>query len=223
MRRSEFAIDIDNDPQEIAAFLHEQFFGYLATTGEDGFPRIKPLNFVYDEQQHVIYFHSSRKGEKMSQLAADPRASFAVAEMHSLIPSYFTNPVNACPATNFFRSVYMKGTVHVVTDLQEKAAAFTAFMEKLQPEGGYEPFDWTQPGYKQQEAAVSLMKLQIEHLSAKFKFGQNLTPQKVEQVEHGLAHRQAPGDEATIEWMRKLCPHRSALDGQVTATDNETS
>ncbi|MMZ62266.1 Pyridoxamine 5'-phosphate oxidase [compost metagenome] len=134
MRRKEFHVE---DKQEIEMFLKEMSFGFLGTVGSDGWSRVTPLNFVYDG--NYFYFHGSLAGEKMKHLAHDPRVSFTVAKEYAIIPSYFTDPLLACPASAFFKSVMVRGIVEKVEDLNEKASAFTMFMEKLQPEGGYQP------------------------------------------------------------------------------------
>ncbi|KHF34821.1 Pyridoxamine 5'-phosphate oxidase [Paenibacillus sp. P1XP2] len=78
MRRDEFSVD---EEKEIEAFLSGMSFGFLGTVGEDGRPRVTPLNFVYD--QGIFYFHGSRIGEKMNHLKASPMVSFSVADEYA--------------------------------------------------------------------------------------------------------------------------------------------
>lgn len=202
MRRKEFSI---KEQQEIESFLAEMTFGFLGTLSEDGWPYITPLNFVYFEGN--IYFHGSKIGDKMKQLKQDPRVTFSVAKEYALIPSYFTDPTYACPATAFFKSVLLKGTAHLVENPSEKARVFTAFMHKLQPEGGYEPFNLEDPSYVRQINGVAMIRIQVESISAKFKFGQNASDSKRNQIVSGLSERQALYDEETIDMMKKYCPH----------------
>lgn len=202
MRRKEFEVE---QQQEIEDFLQEMSFGFLGTVSEDGWPRVTPLNFVY--HAGALYFHGSKSGEKMKQLANNPRVTFAVAKEYALIPSYFTDATYACPATAFFKSVLIKGIAHLVDNLEEKAQAFTAFMQKLQPEGGYAPFDLKDPNYAGQLKAVALVRIEIDDITAKFKFGQNLNEAKREQLTTGLIERQAPLDKETLELMEKYCPY----------------
>lgn len=205
MRRSEFEVQ---DQELINVFMHEQQYGVLGTHGGDGYPRLTPILFVYLPEHQAVYFHSSRKGEKVELLNGCPLASFSVSEMHALIPSYFTDAVYACPATTYFRSVHIRGTMEIVHAEAEKLAFLTAFMNKLQPEGGYEPFDLSMEGYAKQEAAIFIYKLSIKEMTAKFKFGQNATGDKRAHIIAGLQKRQADGDQTTLEWMDTLCPVR---------------
>lgn len=202
MRRQEFAV---MDTNEIEQFLGEQTFGYLATNGEDGFPSIKPLNFVYI--QGVVYMHGSRSGQKMNEIRRDAKATFSVASEYALIPSYWVDPTYACPATAYFKSVMFKGNLSIVEEQAEKSLAFSAFMGKLQPEGGYEPFDSQTIDYTSRLKGVAVIRLTPEHLSAKYKFGQNLKETEREALIHELRHRGGVKDEETIQLMKQYCPH----------------
>ena len=202
MRRKEFTVE---EQAEIDAFLQEMSFGFLGTHDEEGWPHVTPLNFVYYKGD--IYFHGSKIGEKMRSIAADKRVSFAVAKEFALIPSYWSDPTFACPATAFFKSVHAKGKAELVTELAEKAEVFTAFMQKLQPEGGYEPIDPTHPGYAKHLAATAIVKLTVEAMSAKFKFGQNWPETKVDKVSEALQERGKELDEETARLMKLYCPH----------------
>lgn len=201
MRRKEFAVE---NEQEITEFLREMSFGFLGSVGEDGWSRVTPLNFVYDGQS--VYFHGSLAGEKMKHLAHDPRVSFTVAKEYAIIPSYFTDPHLACPASAFFKSVMIRGIAERVEDPEEKAAALSLFMEKLQPEGGYDPIKAGDPQYSGQLKAVALVKIVPEALHAKFKFGQNMNETKFSKVVAGLEERQNALDPETVELMKKFCP-----------------
>ncbi|WP_281889239.1 pyridoxamine 5'-phosphate oxidase family protein [Paenibacillus sp. YYML68] len=202
MRRIDSAIA---DQEELELFLADMSYGTLGTWGEDGWPELTPLNFVYDGG--CIYFHGSRIGQKMSNLKAQPRVTFSVAKEYAIIPSYYLDPKLACPATAYFKSVLIKGTAQLVNELEEKALALAAFMRKLQPEGGYAPIDPADADYLPQLRATAIVKINVETMSAKFKFGQNLTEPKRESIMDGLARRGAELDHETMELMRKYCPH----------------
>ena len=202
MRRKEFTIA---EQAEMDAFLQEMTFGFMATVGEDGWPHIKALNFVCVDG--ALYFHGSKIGEKIEDLKADNRVTFSVAKEYSIIPSYFSDPKLACPATAFFKSVTMRGRAVIVEDLGEKARAFTAFMEKLQPEGGYEPIDPEDQEYANNLFGVALVKVEVEEWSAKFKFGQNLPEAKFGKLVSSLEGRGTELDQETIAMMEKYCPH----------------
>jgi len=206
MRRSTFHM---KEQEEIEAFLQEMTFGFLGTYGEDGYPHMTPLNFAY--ANGAFYMHGSRVGQKMNNLRANPRVTFAVAKEFALIPSYWIDPEIACPATAFFKSVFVRGEAVVVEEAEEKASAFEAFMRKLQPEGGYEPITPDHPRYAKELKAVALLKIVVHDMTAKFKFGQNWSETRIEDIAGRLDDRGRGLDAETAELMKRFCPHHRIL------------
>lgn len=205
MRRDEFAV---MNQEELAELLNEMSYGVLGTAGEDGWPELTPLNYVYWEG--AIYFHGSKAGQKMANLKADPKVTFSVSKEYAILPSYFSDPKLACPATAYFKSVLIKGYGEIVTDLELKAAALGAFMRKLQPEGGYAPIDPADTDYAGQLKATSVVRIRIEYITGKFKFGQNLKPEARSNITGLLRERGNELDAETAELMNKYCPHHQA-------------
>ncbi|XID95722.1 pyridoxamine 5'-phosphate oxidase family protein [Paenibacillaceae bacterium WGS1546] len=196
MRRKEF----QTTEPECEAFLNEKTEGVLTFRGPDGWPKATPLNYVYHEGS--IYFHGSKKGEKMEGLAIDPRAEFVAYQAHAFIPSYFSDPYLACPATVFFRSVRVRGTVRQVEDAGEKAKALSALLRRMQPEGGHAPIDAADERYASSLRGVSVLRLEPEQITGKFKFGQNMTEPRREKIVEALARRDLPDDADTIVRVR---------------------
>lgn len=201
MRRDEFAIE---DPKEIEDFLNGMSFGFLGTVDEHGLPRVTPLNFVY--VQESFYFHGSRLGEKMEHLRRTPAVSFTVADEYALIPSYFSDPEMACPATAYFKSVTAAGEAFLVDDPEEKALAMEAMMRKLQPEGGYRTIDAGDRAYASRLKGVAVIKLVPKRMSAKFKFGQNLKPDRLQDMIGRLEQRGRSRDGETAAHICKYYP-----------------
>lgn len=198
MRRKEFAVE---DRREAEQFLEEMSYGFLGTAGENGDPAITPLNFVYF--RGALYFHGSQIGAKMDNLRRQSRVCFCVAREYALIPSYFTDAKYACPATAFFKSVLIRGRAEIVQDPAEKAEVFASFMRKLQPEGGYAPIDLNDEGYARQIRGTAIVKIRVEEMTAKFKFGQNWPEEKRSRVERQLLERGRDADADTVEQMRR--------------------
>lgn len=59
----------------------------------------------------------------------------------------------------------------MVEDLSEKAEMLGALMRKLQPAGGYAPITPDDADYIPRLKGVSVVKIAVEEISAKFKFG----------------------------------------------------
>lgn len=204
MRRKEFSVDYETEGRvEIESFLNEMTFGFLGTQAE-GHPHITPLNYVYHEG--TFYMHGSRIGQKMRDIAEREAVTFAVAKEYSIIPSYFSGAEIACPATAFFKSVVAYGSISEVTDLDQKCEAFSLFMKRLQPEGGYRPFSAEDPEYRKNLKGVAMLQIIPERLTAKFKFGQNQGERVWRLIAQNLKERNTPDSLQTLSEMERRCP-----------------
>ena len=198
VRRTDYEM---TERDQMEKLLAEATHGFLGLTGPDGWPRVVPLNYVTLDGK--LYFHGATEGEKMDSLAADDRVTFVVVEDFSLVPSYFRDPKFACPATQYYKAVAIRGRARIVEDNDEKARALQALMEKLQPEGGYVPITAEEPMYRKSLRTTAVVAIEIERMTAKFKFGQNLPSSKREEVADQLTARGCPIDHRTVEAMRE--------------------
>jgi len=184
------------DMQLITEVLDNAEYGVLALQGDK--PYAIPVNFVY--YKNAIYFHGSYKGKKMDLIRSNPHASFNVVTNHSVIPSYIMSKDElACPATAFFKSVTIDGKIELIDTNEEKRKIFDALMKKLQPEGKYISFDSEK--YNGVLERVAVLKINIESISAKFKFGQNYTKSKKEFILNNLKNRNTPNDNEIVKLM----------------------
>ena len=156
---------------------------------------------MHDED--TVYFHGSLSGRKMKTLKANPSVSFSIVENFSLIASYFSSTEGlACPATQFFKSIIIDGEVSIVTKKQEKVNAMTLLMQKLQPEGGYKPFE--DGVYEKMLNATAVLKIEVKELRAKFKFGQHLDKERFDMILSHLEKRDSQIDQETIKMMKEM-------------------
>ncbi len=117
------------------------------------------------------------------------------------IPSYFTDPEKACPATTFFRSVQVHGTLERIDDPYVKADALQRIMQRYQPEGGHVPIHFDTPLYQNAVRGVLVMGIRLENLTGKAKLGQNKQPAEVQNIMDRLWQRGGRGDPETIALM----------------------
>ena len=200
MRRKEHEIA---DGAEIENFLVQSSYGTLAIPGPD-YPVVIPLNFVWFE--NAVYFHTSKAGEKAELFKQLPKVTFSVSREFTIVPSIFSDSKLACPATAFFKSVLIYGIAVLIEDAQAKSDVLAAFMRKLQPEGGYLPFAPDHEDYKNKIRTVGIIRLQPVKISAKFKFGQNLTKARCDQIRTALLRRGQAGDPEAVREMEKYSP-----------------
>ena len=205
MRRTDYEM---SERVRMEQLLATATHGYLGTVRADGWPMVVPLNFVFADER--IYFHGATEGEKMEAVARDDRVTFTVVEEFSLVPSHFRDPRYACPATQYYKAVMVRGRARVVEEAAEKARALQALMEKLQPEGGYVPITADEPLYRKSLRTTAVVAVEVEEMTGKFKFGQNLPASKREEVATRLEARGCPIDHATVEAMRDFGSKRRA-------------
>lgn len=186
--------------------LDKAEYGTLALSN-DNIPYAVPLNFVRIEE--AIYFHGALKNKKMKMLKQNPSVSFSVVEDYALIDSDFSSTEGlACPATQFFKSVSIDGVASLLECRDEKAKVFEALMQKLQPKGGYKPF--SDRVYDKAIKATAVVKLKMDNLSCKFKFGQHLSEERFEMI---ISHLQERGTQVDMETVKLMKAQRGATDG----------
>ena len=190
------------DPKDLDEVLDAVTWGTLGLAGADGFPTLVPVNYVRVGEN--IVFHGATAGEKMELLAACGDATFLVVEPYAFIPSYASDPVRACPCTQFFKSVLLYGKVAQVEDPARKAELLQALMRKLQPEGGHTPITAPDPMYRASLAGVAVLELTVARRSGKFAFGQTFPEARRASVEALLATRGGPMDRETLEAMGRF-------------------
>lgn len=204
MRRDELR---STDPALFAELAVAVEVGELALVTADGSPRVIPLNFAAVGE--TVYFHGALAGEKFD-LCRDGGApcSFAVTRPYSLIPSTWTAPRYACPATHFFKSVEIRGRCGLVDDPAEKARALQALMEKYQPDGGFDPITADDPVYAKALAGVGVFRIRGDW-TGKEKFGVNERAELRRRWVEKLRERGAPRDLETALEIEKTLEERS--------------
>ncbi len=149
------------DRNVITELLSRSHVGRLGTIGKNGYPMIKPLNFIY--VQGKIYFHSAREGEKIEDIARNNRVCFEVD-----FPMAYTRTEEIpCKADYLYRSVIIKGKAAVVESQSERLYALKQLMEKYQPEGGYGEFP------EDKLLITAVIRINIEEITGKENLGKN--------------------------------------------------
>lgn len=196
MRRTEFDIKDENSIKEV---LESCEYGTLSLINGEK-PYCVALNFVYFKGS--IYFHGSSEGKKIETIKANSNGAFLAVNPYSIIPSHFFDTVAACPATQFFSSVFIEGALSFIENSDEKAEVLNALMNKLQKEGGYEEISYNKPMYTKMIDKVMVIELKPENISCKIKVGQNLNDEKRDKLFEKLENRSSKVDMQTIKEMK---------------------
>jgi nitroimidazol reductase NimA-like FMN-containing flavoprotein (pyridoxamine 5'-phosphate oxidase superfamily) len=203
MRREIFRM-----PHERAlALLRRVPLVHLASTTPDGLPVLRALDAAILDD--AIAFHGSPTGEKT--LCVGRPAVVAAEELVAHLPSWFSDPERACPATTLYRSVQVHGTLRAVEDPARKALALEGLMRRWQPEGRYRPIDPSDPLYRNALAGVQVLEVGFEQVDGKEKLLQNKRPEEILQLVERLRERNAPGDAAAIAAILEVNPEVNGL------------
>jgi nitroimidazol reductase NimA-like FMN-containing flavoprotein (pyridoxamine 5'-phosphate oxidase superfamily) len=198
MRRDEFKSD---DRQEFEYITRMAEVGHLGVVVADGYPRVVPVNFAVDGT--TVYFHGATEGEKFLALESSPKVTFSIELPLSIIPSYWIGRENAGGATHYYKSILMRGTGQVVTDVTDKAHGLQLLMEKYQPEGGYRRVTAADPFYLDIVRNTAVFRVDPVQIDIKIKLPFN-KPEEFRRslIERLTARAQGP-DLATAAALRK--------------------
>src|SRR3990172_7789059 len=164
------------DVSVIAGLLKTCHIGRLGTNGRNGYPVVKPLNFVYHDGK--IYFHTALAGEKIEDIKRNNRVCFETD-----LPIAFVRAVNQpCEAEYLYRSVVIKGRASLVEDHEERMQAFRSLMEKYQPQGGFGHYE------KEKLGRTGIVRIDVEEMTGKEDLGKaDHRERALDALERGLA------------------------------------
>lgn len=189
MRRNHSEV---TDPAEIQRILSLTNIGRLATSGQDGYPYITPVNFVSLEDK--IYFHCAPKGEKLDNLMHNPRVCFEVDLPLSYIDIGLDPNRPICHLHQFYHCVIIRGSASVVQDGKLKVAVLNALIAKHEGTDDFEKVTEDMSGCK----ACAVIEVKPESITAKSDLIQNKSEEDRRAVAEYLFRRNQPGDRETV-------------------------
>jgi nitroimidazol reductase NimA-like FMN-containing flavoprotein (pyridoxamine 5'-phosphate oxidase superfamily) len=185
MREKQCEITEKNEIEDI--LLHGRV-GRLATLGEDGYPYITPVNYVYWKES--IYFHCSLKGEKLDNIRRHGKVCFEVDFPLAYLVTGYDKSMPACDVGQFYQCVIIRGRAEIVEQSDEKVEALNALMASH--ENVQQFFDITAktPAVK----LCAVVAVRVESLSAKANLAQEKSEGEKEKIRTYLQQRDLPGD-----------------------------
>ncbi|MDR2404785.1 MAG: pyridoxamine 5'-phosphate oxidase family protein [Deltaproteobacteria bacterium] len=112
---------------KILELLKTSSTGHLATVGEDGYPYVTPVHFVY--QDPFIFIHGNPKGTKIENLKENPKVSFELTKELGLLQAD-----EACETNTRFESVIVKGVARVLAERDRAEGILMDFVRKYTPQ-----------------------------------------------------------------------------------------
>lgn len=117
MRRKDRVID----QLEIKEVLEKGKYGFLSTIGDNGYPYVVPLSYIY--YNNHIYFHCATEGQKLDHIRQNNKVSFCVVTDTEVLPDKFTTK---------YKSVIVFGEASEVEENSKEEILFK-IIEKYSP------------------------------------------------------------------------------------------
>jgi transcriptional regulator len=174
-------------------------FGQLVSAGHvDGYPVVVPTHFLYDGDDTVL-LHLARPNPFWRALEADPHVVLALTEDYVYVEAAWnatpgTDPDLGVP-TSYYTGIQLLCTAEVVDDPDAKAAILAAQLGHFEPAGSTRRTPSTAlESDRRQLPGIRGLRLHVEAVRAKLKYGGNKTPEHRELIAQRLAERDGPLD-----------------------------
>ena len=193
-------VDATRGEDEWRPFVLAHPFGHLVAPGgpDRELPIVVPTQFVLEGD--TVWLHLVRANPIFTALAENPRVLLSVADDWAFIPSSWKAVGDEDPAlgipTTYYGAVQLSGaaTVHdertapgsVAAILRRQLATFQPDVEVADPGQSHAP----------QLLGILGISINVEQVSAKFKYGGNVDEPHRRVVAERLRARGGPGDDA---------------------------
>jgi transcriptional regulator len=185
--------------EEWQGFLAEADFGQLVTAGHvDGYPVVVPTHFLYDGDAAVLV-HLARPNPAWRAIEADPHVVLALAADYTYVEAAWnansgTDPDLGVP-TSYYTGIQLLCIAEIVDDPDQKAALLAEQLAHFEPADSTRRRPSTQSeSDRRQLPGIRGLRLHVEAVRAKMKYGGNKTPEHREQIAEHLARRDAGAD-----------------------------
>ncbi len=125
IRRTDRAI---TDRGELKSLLARGNYGVLSTVYQDQ-PFAIPVNYLYIEEDHALYFHGAHVGRTRANIAMNPKVCFTISEMGALFPGDRISDFGV-----EYQSVVLFGTAAKLHDEDKIVSVLLGLMGKYFPD-----------------------------------------------------------------------------------------
>ena len=187
--------DACDDDDQWRAFVRGQGFGHFVVAGDRPFPVVVPTQFVLTGDE--VVFHLAKPNPVFDALAETPRAVLSMAGDWAYVPGAWKAVGDEDPSlgipTTYYAAVQLSGSVTIVDDPDGIASILREQLADVEPpDGGLQDPKVHEPSFR----VIRGLRLSIEAVRAKFKYGGNVDDAHREAIAERLLGRNGPGDVA---------------------------
>ncbi|MGA2804416.1 MAG: FMN-binding negative transcriptional regulator [Acidimicrobiales bacterium] len=196
-------VDSGFGEEEWRGFVTSQGFGHLVAAGRRReVPVVVPTQFVLEGDEVIL--HLVGKNPVLGAIEEQPRVLMSVAGDWAFIPSSWKavgdeDPLLGVPTT-YYAAVQMEGRATIVSDPADVAGVLRRQLAALQP--GVEIAD-PLTAHAALLGTIRAIRIVIEEVRAKFKYGGNVDVAHREAVIAALERRGRPSDLAAARQTRR--------------------
>ena len=168
-------------------------FGQLVVSDDAGYPFVVPSHFVHDGGDQ-IWMHLARPNPVWRAVEANPRVLFALVLDYTYVEAAWNAdgglpPEHGVP-TSYYTAVQFRCTAEVVDDEEGKLAILRRQLGRLEPGGSRrEPPSTDIESDRRMLPGIRGLRLTIDEVLAKMKYGGNKTPEQRAAIAERLAER----------------------------------
>ncbi len=182
-----------SDRSKIEEVLKKCRVGRLATLGEDGYPYVTPLNYVYFKD--TVYFHCALKGEKLTNISRHHKVCFEVDIPLAYLDTCYDKSIPPCEVGQFYQSVVIRGRAEIVSHMGEKIAALNALMASHEGRSTFSDISVESKAV----AFCHVVAVRIDSLTAKENLAQKKSATEKNRISAYLRKRGLPGDKKAAD------------------------
>jgi transcriptional regulator len=194
--------DAGQSAEQWMSFVRAQGFGHLVASGAGRpVPVVVPTQFALVAEDLVL-LHLARPNPIWDALAENPMVLLSVAGDWSYIPAAWKaigeeDPRLGVPTT-YYSAVQLIAAAEVVDDQAGKAEILRVQLGVTEPgSGAADPLE-----HGRRLAGIRGLRLSVQEVRAKFKYGGNVDDEHRAAVADHLAERDGPGDAAALHHLR---------------------
>lgn len=176
------------EQKQIEAILVKGRVGRLGTLGDDGYPYIVPVNYVY--WQGAVYFHCALVGEKLDNIRRLAKVCFEIDFPLAYFDTGFDAAMPVCGVSQFYQSIVIRGTAEIVENIEEKVGALNRLMASHENKPDFNAITADIPAV----ASCHVVAIRIDRLTAKANLAQKKSGEERLKIRDYLMKRGLPGD-----------------------------